>query len=99
MLTNNTLQKLVLNEAGTIQETQVITKIIITNAEHLKDTDYACITSQAGRDVSALPKPVYYSNKTLEITAGLGSHFDPVSMQAIHFGTYKNGDLNLCSNH
>jgi hypothetical protein len=49
------------------------------------------------RTVTMLPTPIYYSNKTLEIIPKEGETFDPFLMQSIHFGTAKNGDLNLCS--
>jgi len=97
VLTNNTLQKLVINTDNIKTGPQNISKIVLTNAGALKETDFACWTDMVGRAVTMLPTPIYYANMTLEIIPKEGETFDPFFMQSIHFGTSKNGDLNLCS--
>lgn len=98
ILTNNTLQKLVINTDNNKTGPQNIAKIVITNAGALNETDFACWTSLSDRAVTMLPTPTYNKDKMyLEITGKDGAALDPFTLQAIHFGSSKNGDINLCS--
>jgi len=74
---------------------------VITNAEDLKDTDFACWTSVKDRNVTMLQKPKYYLNKTLEFIFAIDEteHFNMTDLQNLHFGNSKKGDVTLCDVH
>jgi len=77
LLTKNTLQKFDLNP-GNSTGNQSLNRFVITNAEDLKDTDFACWTSVKDRNVTMLPPPTYSTNKTLEFVfaANESEHFN-----------------------
>lgn len=71
--------------------------MIITNAADLKDTDFACYTSQVDHSVTKLTTTYSDTEKaeTLTIATTDGSPIDLGVMKDIHYGTSAT-DLNLC---
>lgn len=82
-----------LNEENTVPSGNFLYKLIITDAEDLADTDFACYTKTDGGLVDL---SIIYDkdNKALNIS----TKTDPINffdMQAIFYGT-KGKDMNLC---
>jgi alpha-glucosidase (family GH31 glycosyl hydrolase) len=71
--------------------------LIITNAADLKDTDFACYTSQVDHSVTMLTATADSTEgaETLTIKTTDGSPIDLGTLKDIHFGTSAL-DLNLC---
>jgi len=71
-----------------------ISEIVITNAENLSNTTYACATSPKDLKLTTLT-PVYDSaKKTLTLMTADKSPMSPASVKDIHFGSVS--DVNLC---
>lgn len=84
-------------EKGTSSNTKALDSLIITNAADLKDTDFACFTSQVDHSVTMLAATADTTAgaETLTIKTTDGSPIDLGVMKDIHFGTSAT-DLNLC---
>jgi len=71
-----------------------VAEIVLTNAEDLKDTNFACATSPTDGSATALT-PVYDdAAKTLTMKTADGSPVSPAAIKDIYFGG--DNDLNLC---
>jgi len=88
-----------LNESPNSQDLGfVMDKIVIQNAESLKDTDFACYQSQyPGEGIKQLDAPVYNeTDKTLTLKATAGDNLRMFYIPWFNFG--KTGsDLSLCT--
>ena len=71
-------------------------KFIITNANDLKDTDFACYTDFLTHEVTVMQAQYDNSSQTLNISASDGKPVNMFSLRDIHFGQ-SSKDINLCN--
>lgn len=94
-LSKNSLKRLVLNEQATSPTANgQFKRLVILNAEDIKDTDFACGTFFANHTVFDLSPPQYDPKlKTLNISLANAHFFD---IRDIHFGV-SGKDINICN--
>lgn len=93
-LNGKTLSKWVLNEGAKVSNGFNLATLVITDAEDLMATDFACWTSMVDRAVTVLTPTYDADRKSLNISMGNGG-VDFFNLKDVHFGT-TGMDLNLC---
>ena len=94
-LSKNSLKRLVLNEEAQAPAANgKFKRLVILDAEDIKDTDFACYTKFLDHSVQGLDKPVFDPKlKTLNISLANANFFD---IRDVHFGV-SGKDINICN--
>jgi hypothetical protein len=95
-LSANSIKKWILNDDSRSKASGIkIDKFVITNAEDLKNTDFACVAN--GADYSKTDLKFSYSEEDLTLTLQIeNGMIDPFTMRDIYFGR-TDKDINLCA--
>lgn len=91
---NKALKKQIGNEMR-MDHSKELKEIIITNAEDLKDTDFACMTTES-YSVVQLSHEYKEATKSLVLTDTGSIPLGLFDLKDVHFGK-KDSDVNLCN--
>lgn len=95
LLSANSFKKWVVNEEATKSYGQGLTSLIITNAEDLAATDFACMTAMSDNNVTKLDFSYDQDSKTLIIEGTDGLPLDLFAMRDIYYGD-SSKNINMC---